>query len=57
MPAEVNEKADADIDASTGVDEGGTKDEYYNLKLVAGATIGVVVVVSLGYYFFSRERK
>ena len=57
MPAEVNEKADADIDASSGADEGGSEDEYYNMKLVAGATIGVVVVVSLGYYFFNRGRK
>ena len=57
MPAEVSAKADAVIDASSGADEGGPKDEYYNMKLVAGATIGVVVVVSLGYYFFSRERK
>ena len=33
------------------------KEENFKLKVAIGATIGVAVVASLGYYFFNRGKK
>ena len=49
--------AEEGMNSTSRVGDGGKEDEAFNMKLIAGATIGVIVVGSLAYYFFSRDRK